>query len=60
MTVGRTIFWLSTIVASLAVLWVLSDLFYGISNNYPPTLDITGIAFAIVIWSIGWLCLFAF
>lgn len=60
MTAGRTLFWLSTLVASLAVLWVVSDLLFGIANNYPPTLDVTGTILAALIWAIGWLCWFAF
>ncbi len=60
MTVGRTLFWLSTLFAGLAVLWVISDLFYGMSNSYPPTLDVTGILSAAVIWGVGWLCWLAF
>jgi len=60
MTAGRTLFWLSTLLAGLAVLWVISDVFYRLSNSYPPTLDVTGIAAAAAIWAIGWLCWLAF
>ena len=60
MKVGRTLFWLSTVVAALALLWVASDVLYGMSNNYPPTLDVTGMILAAVIWAVGWLCRFAF
>ncbi len=60
MTLGRTLFWLSTLLAGVAVLWVVSDVFYGMSNDYPPTLDITGIVAAAFIWTLGWLCWFAF
>lgn len=60
MTIGRTLFWLSTLFAALAGLWVISDLFYGMSTDYPPTLDITGMTVAVVIWAIGWLCWLAF
>ncbi len=60
MTAGRTLFWLSTLFASLAVLWVLSDLLYGINNNHPPILDVTGAVLAATIWAVGWLCWFAF
>jgi hypothetical protein len=59
MKVGRTLFWLSTVFAALALLWVASDVFYGLSNNYPPTLDITGLVLAAAIWAVGWLCRFA-
>ncbi len=56
MTVGRTLFWLSTLFAAVALLWVVSDLFFAMSNNYPPTLNITGLILAAVIWSVGWVC----
>ncbi|MFY9693857.1 MAG: hypothetical protein WA776_13940 [Xanthobacteraceae bacterium] len=56
MTAGRTLFWLSTLFAGIAVLWVISDVFYGMGTDYPPTLDVTGIVSAALIWGAGWLC----
>jgi hypothetical protein len=60
MWLGRTLFWLFTVFAALTLLWVVSDLFFDMSNSYPPTLDVTGSLLASAIWAVGWLCRLAF
>jgi hypothetical protein len=60
MTVGRTLFWLFTAATALLLLWVVSDVFWGMSNDYPPTINITGLVLAVVIGAIGWFCRYAF
>ena len=59
MRIGNHIFWTASVLAALILLWVADNLLYGMSEDY-PVLNVTALAFAAVIWLLGFLCRFAF
>jgi hypothetical protein len=55
MKVGNHIFWVTSIIAALVLLWIGSDFFYGLSEDY-PVFNTMGLMFAASIWTLGLVC----
>jgi drug/metabolite transporter (DMT)-like permease len=52
---GRFLFWLATIIASVLVVWVVWGYVYT-SNRGEPIISIVPLLLAGVIWLAGWVC----
>jgi hypothetical protein len=55
MNVGNRIFWATTIIAVLVLLWVVSDFFYGLSGDF-PVFNTAGLMVAASISTLGLVC----
>jgi len=51
MNVGRTLYWLATIVTALILVWVLAELYTS-----APIVRIIAVIAAVAIWLIGLAC----
>jgi hypothetical protein len=52
MKIRSALFWLTTILAGLIVLWVAWDYLYGLSEGF-PVLNVHALLIAAVIWLLG-------
>ena len=52
MKVRSALFWLTTILAGLIVLWVAWDYLYGLTEGF-PVLNVHALLIAAVIWLLG-------
>jgi hypothetical protein len=55
MKVGNHIFWATAIIAALVLLWVVSDFFYGLSEDF-PVFNTAGLMVAASILTLGLVC----
>jgi len=52
MKIRSALFWLTTVLAGLIVLWVAWDYLYGLSEGF-PVLNVHALLIAAVIWLLG-------
>lgn len=49
------IFWTTSAITAVLLLWVLYEFLYGFGQNF-PVIDVPGLVVAAAIWVVGWIC----
>lgn len=55
LSVGRTLYWLATIIAAIMVIFAVADLFIGWAQG-APIVRIVALVAAAIVWLIGRFC----